>query len=106
MMSAYHGFAGFNTPCSEVTQWSGREMKALGCVIVPVLAATLLKPLASHKIPITEALFCIKIFGYSHLMVQYQYHTEGKIEYMENYLKEFNHVRDGFSRFHGSNSTN
>jgi hypothetical protein len=37
MMPPLCGFAWFNKPYSTVTQWSGRDMKALGRLIVPVL---------------------------------------------------------------------
>jgi hypothetical protein len=32
-------------------------------------------------------------------MVQYRYHAEARIEYMEHYLEEFHHHTDVFSRF-------
>ena len=105
MMPPYPGFARFNKPYSQVTQWSGKEMKALGRVIVPVFAATLLNPSASQRIPFTEALLCVKNLVYFHLMAQYRYHTEATIEYMENYLEEFHRHKDVFSRFRASKST-
>jgi len=67
MMSPYPGFARFTKPCSQVTQCSSNEMKALGPVIVPDFAATLFNPLASQRIPFTEALLCIKNLVYFHL---------------------------------------
>jgi hypothetical protein len=88
MMPPYSGFARFNKPYSKVRQWSGKEMKALGHLIVPVFTATLLNPSASHRIPLTEALLCIMNLVYFHLMAHYQYHTEAMIEYMQNYLEE------------------
>jgi len=60
MIPPYPGFARFNKPYSHVMQWSGKEMKALRCVIVPVFTATLLNPSASQRIPFTEALLCVK----------------------------------------------
>jgi len=80
-------------------------MKALGCVIVPVFAVTLLNPSASQRIPFTEALLCVKNLVYFHLMAQYQYHTEATIEYMENYLEGLHRHKDVFSRFRASKST-
>ena len=82
MMPPYPGFTRFDKAYSLVTQWSGKEMKALGRVIVPVLAATLLNPSASQKIPFTEALLCVKNLVYFHLMAQYRDYTEATIEYM------------------------
>jgi len=105
MKPPYPGFTRFNKPYSQVTQWSGKEMKALGRVIVPVFAATHLKPLASQRIPFTEALLCIKNLVYFHLMAQYRYHTEATIEYLENLPEEFHRHKDVFSRLHSSKST-
>jgi hypothetical protein len=80
-------------------------MKALGRVIVPVFAASLLTPLVSQRIPFTEALLCAKNLVYFHHMAQYRYHTEATIVYMENYLEEFHRHKDVFSRFRVSKST-
>jgi len=104
-MPLYPGFVQFDKLYRQVTQWSGKELNALGHVIVPVFMATLLNLTASQKIPFTEALLCLKILLYFHLMVQYRYHTEATIEYMENYLEEFHYHKDVFSRFRTSKST-
>jgi len=104
MMPPYPGFARFTKPYSQVTQWSGKEMKALGHVIVPVFAATLSNPLVNQRIPFTEVLLCVKNVVYFHLMAQYRYHTEAKIEYMEYYLEEFHRHMDVLSRFRASKS--
>jgi len=45
-----------NKPYSQVTWYSGKEMKALGRVIVPVIAATLFNPPVSERIPFKEVL--------------------------------------------------
>jgi len=62
MMPPYPGFARFNRPYSQVMQRSGKVMKALGRMIVPVFTATLLNPSVSERIPFTEALLCVKNF--------------------------------------------
>jgi hypothetical protein len=80
-------------------------MKALGRVIVQVFAATLVNPSGSQRIPFTEALLCVKNLVYFHDMVQYRYHTEAMIEYMENYLEEFHRERDVFRGLRASKST-
>jgi len=59
-MPPYAGFTRFNLPYSEVMPWSSREMKALGSVIVPVFAVTLLNLLGSQMIPFTEAQLFVK----------------------------------------------
>jgi len=104
-MPPYPGFTRFNKPCSQVTQWSGKEMKALASVIVPVFETTYLNPSVSERIPFTEALLCIKNIVYFHLMAQYRYHTEATIEYMENYMEEFHSHKDVYSWFSSSKST-
>jgi len=105
MMLPYPGFAWFNQPYSQGTNSSGKETKALRCVIVPVFMATLLKSCASQTIPFTEALLYIKNFADFHHMAQYRYHTEATIEYMENPLEGFHYHKDVFGRFCASKST-
>jgi len=105
MMPPYPGFASFNSPYSQVTEWSGKQMKALGRVIVLVIAVILLNLLSSHRIPFTEALLCIKNFVHFHLTAQYQYHTEATIEYLEYYLEDLSCQKDGFRRFRASKYT-
>jgi len=89
MMRPYPGFARFNKPYSQVMQWSGKEMKAQGHVIFPVIAATLSNPSASQRIPVTEALLRVKNLVYLHLMAHYRYQTEAMIKYMKTYREEF-----------------
>jgi len=52
-------------------EWRGKEMITLASVIVPVWAATLLKPSAIQWRPFTEALLYVKNLLYVHLMAQY-----------------------------------
>jgi len=103
-MPPYPGFARLNTPYSQVTHWSGKEMKALMRVMFPVFAATLLNPSTCQRIPFTEAQLCVKNVVYFHIMAQYRYHTEATTEYMENYLLEFHCHKDVFSQFHARKS--
>lgn len=70
MMPIYSCFAQFNKPFSQVTHCSGNMMKALGCAIVPVVAATLLNHLVGQRVPFTEALLCDENCVYCHLMSQ------------------------------------
>jgi len=105
MMPPYPGFVQFDKQYSQVMQWSGKEMKALGWVIVPVFAGTILIPLASKRIPSIEAVLCVKNFVYFQVMAQDRYHTKATIEYMENYLEESHLHMNVFSWFHTSQST-
>jgi len=87
-------------------QCNGKEMQALGCVIVPVFTVTLLNPSASQKIPFTEALVCIKNLAYFHLMAQYWCHTEATIEYPEKCIDGGEYPNDDFNWLRPSYSTN
>jgi len=105
MILPYPGSPRFNKPYTQVMVWSGEEKKTLLSVIVPVFAATPLNPSASKTIPFIDDLLCVKNFVYFNLMAQFQYHTEGKMEYMEIYPKEFLHHRDVSSQYGASIST-
>jgi len=99
------GFGRFNKRYSQVTQWSGNEMKALGRMIVSVFAATLLNSSASQRIPFTAALWCMKNAVYYHLMAWCWYHTEATIECMAKYLEESHRHKDVFCWFFAGQST-
>jgi len=105
MMPPYPGFAPLNKPNSKVTQSSGNEIKPLGHAIVHFLAGTLLYPLASQRIPFTEALLCIKIFVHCNHMAQYGDHNEATSECMVNDLDEFHRHKHVFIWFWASKST-
>jgi len=81
-------------------------MKALGRVIAPALVATISHPSASHRIPLIEALLCIKKLMNFHLMAWYWYHTEAILRLMENDLDEFHRHDVVWSGFRTSISTN
>jgi hypothetical protein len=60
IMPHYPGFARFNMPYSAVTQWSGEEMKALGRLVVSIVATTLFDPSLEQQGPFKSAMLCIK----------------------------------------------
>jgi hypothetical protein len=86
-------------------QWSGKEMKALWCVIGPIFAETPLNHLARQRNPFTEALLCIKNLVYCLRMAQYRYQTETTIAYMVNRREEFHRHNDVSTRFCAREST-
>ena len=98
MMRPSPGFAPFNTPYSQVTPSSGEEMKAVGHVIVQVVAAPRFNLSVRQRIPFTEPLLFVKNLVDVHLLAQYRYHTEATIEYIENYLEEFHCHKDVVSQ--------
>jgi hypothetical protein len=85
-MPHYSTFAGFNKPYTAMNQWSGKEMKALGRVIVSIVATMILDPFWVQQGPFNSAMLCIRNQIYFQLMSEYQNHTNGTIKYMEDYL--------------------
>jgi len=104
LVPAYPGFVQFNKPYTAVSQWQGKEMKALGRVIVPIFSATLITPSAAQKGPFKDAILCVKGFVYFHLMTQYRSHTEETLQYMEDYLNDFHAHKHVFHRFRAGKS--
>jgi len=105
MMPPYPGFARLNKPYRHVMQWSGKYKQALSHVIVAVFTATLSNPSASQRIPFTDAQLYVKNWVCFHLLVQYRYHAEALIDYMEMYLDKFHYHKDVFCRFCSSKPT-
>jgi hypothetical protein len=73
-------------------------------VLDSVFAKTLLNPLASQRIPCTQALLCINTLVYFHLTAQYWYHTEATIKYKWYYLPAIPQQKDVLGRFRGRKS--
>ena len=88
-----------------MTQLSGKEIKSLGHLIVPLFRATIVNTSASLRVPSTDTLLCVKTSVYFHIMEHYWYHTEATIEYMEYYLEIIDCHKDVFSQFRSSKST-
>lgn len=105
MMPPYPGFTWFTMPYCQPTQWSGKQMIPLGCMLATVFAVTCLIPSASQRILFTEALLCIQNIVYFHHMAQNKYHTEGMIEYMQKYPEEYYRHKDVFGWFGTSQFT-
>jgi Plavaka transposase len=99
----YPGLLQFGKPYTAISQWQGKEMKALGKIILPVFAATLsnLGPTttSTQKSAFKEAILCIKALVNFHLMSQYRSHTDATLQYMSNYLDDFHSHKDVFKRF-------
>ena len=105
MMAQFPGIAQFNRPYSQMTQWSGNDMKAPRHMIGAVNVATVSYSLVSRMIPSTEVQLCVNSSVHLQIMAQYLYHIEIAIEYMGKYMEKFHHQKDVFSRFRISEST-
>jgi len=105
MIPPHPGFARLNKPDCQVTQWSGKEVKALEHVRVPVFAVTHSNPSVRQRLSFTQALLCIKNLVYFDRMGWYWYQTGATMESMENYLEAFDCHQDVFTQFRVSKST-
>lgn len=74
-------------------------------MIVPSCPAAASNLLVSERICFTDALLHVKNLVYFDRMVQYGYHSNATIIYIEIFLEQFYHDKNVFSRFHASKST-
>lgn len=105
MMLPYPGIAQFNKLYSHLMEWSSKERKTLGHMIVPVFAATHLYCLVSQRIPFTDALLCVTYFVYCHCRKQNWNTTKATIEYMGQNRQKFHCHKEVLSRFCSSKTT-
>jgi hypothetical protein len=96
---AYPDFLKFNKTYAVVSQWTGKEMRALGRILLRVFSAALWGPTSSEKPKFTQAILCVKAMIHFDLMAQYRSHTDSTIQYMEEYLDEFHHHKDVFHQY-------
>jgi DNA-directed RNA polymerase subunit N (RpoN/RPB10)/oligoribonuclease (3'-5' exoribonuclease) len=96
---AYPDLLKFNKTYAAVSQWTGKEMRALGRILLPVFSAALWGPTSSEKPKFTQAILCVKAMIHFHLMAQYRSHTDSTIQYMEDYLDEFHRHKDVFHQY-------
>jgi len=76
MMSPYTCFTWFNHPYRPVTQKNAQDMNTLRHIIFSIFFVTDLNPLATQRIPFTEALLCVKNALNFHCIAEYKYHTK------------------------------
>jgi hypothetical protein len=96
---SYPGLLKFNKTYGAVSQWTGKEMRALGRFLLPVFSATLLNPTTTEKPTFGKAIACVKGIIYFHLMAQYRSHTDATLKYMEDYLDDFHQNKEVFSQY-------
>jgi hypothetical protein len=95
-------YPGFNRPrraYREVSQWQGKELRALGRAILAALAASLGTPLIIQQQPFHQALQCVRNLVDFHLMAQYRSHTPETLHYMDTYLNKFHQTKNVFLEF-------
>jgi hypothetical protein len=96
---SYPGLLKFNKTYGAVSQWTGKEMRALDRFLLPVFSATLLNPTTTEKHTFRKAITCVKAIIYFHLMAQYRSHTEATLKYMEDYLDDFHQNKNVYSQY-------
>jgi hypothetical protein len=87
---------------SQVSQWSGKEMRNFGRILYPALAAALHSPRASQRKVFSQVLACVRGLAYWCLVVQYPTQTTETINYLHDYLQEFHDNKNVFLSFRKS----
>ena len=101
----YSGFTRPNKACRSVSQWQGKEMRNLLCVILAVFTAALdrtsdVVPIATqHKVHISKAILYVRYLTDYIALAQYRVHTCGSIKSTRDYLSDFHNHKDMFLRF-------
>ena len=104
-LAAYPNYSAPNKEYSEVSQWTGKEMRNLVKVILPCFAACLCHPNAAECLIFTKALTCVQLIVGFTLISQYTSHTDETIEYLEQYLKAFHDHKDVLKEYRRDKST-
>jgi hypothetical protein len=87
---------------SQVSQWSGKEMRNFGRIVYPALAAALHSPRINQRKVFGQALACVRGLVYWSMVVQYPAQTTETIKYLHDYLEEFHKNKDVFLPFRKS----
>jgi hypothetical protein len=101
----YPGHISFNKEYSATSQWTGREMRSLGRILLPILAASLQAPTAQERPLFHKAIRCVRYLIYFHLMLQYKTHDDETISLMRHYLAGFHTYKDVFNPYRAGKAT-
>ncbi|KAF8457357.1 hypothetical protein BDZ91DRAFT_645596, partial [Kalaharituber pfeilii] len=101
-------YPSFNPPGKayrSITQWTGKELRNVGKVILASFAAALRRtsdqerPTSGQIQEFHQAILCIRYLTDFCLMAQYKVHTSSTIGYMNYYLQCFHRYKDIFLRY-------
>ncbi|KAF8473800.1 hypothetical protein BDZ91DRAFT_845281 [Kalaharituber pfeilii] len=101
-LPVYPGFHPPRKAYRSVSQWSGKEMRCIGKVVLGAFAAALRRTAnqprltGGQKQDFDKAISCIRYLTDFMLMAQYRSHTASTIAYMEKYLRKFHEHKDVF----------
>ncbi|KAF8536975.1 hypothetical protein BDD12DRAFT_704588, partial [Trichophaea hybrida] len=102
---SYPGFSHPSKPYRQITQFQGKDMRNIGRIIYPALAAALWNPQPRHRDIFHRAIACVRAMACFSLMAQYRAHDQATIEYLRLYLEEFHRSKDAVDEiiYAGSN---
>ena len=92
-------------PNSVVLQWSGKEIRNLGKVILGIFTAEVRwiadqpRPTGAQVQEFNKAIRCVRSITDFYLMTQYDSHTDQTMSYMQEYLRTFHETKYVFLRF-------
>jgi len=89
----------------QISQWSSKEMRNFGRIVYPALAAALHDALPRHRAIFHRALTCVRSLVDWSLVVQYRTHTTKTLNYLADYLQEFQATKDVFTTYRTSKAT-
>ena len=101
----YLGFTVPNKSYRQVTQWTGREMRNLGRIVLAVFAATIrrsadnLRLTPAQTTDANKAIRAVRYLTDFHLLAQYRSHTPQTIGYMRTYLTKFHETKGVFLKY-------
>lgn len=101
----YPGFTPPQKAYRAVSQWTGKEMRNLGRVILAALTATLRRktdvsrPNTDQQRDFERAISCVRHLTDFHLYAQYRRHTDATVKYMANSLRLFHQTKDVFLQY-------
>jgi hypothetical protein len=95
----YRRLLKFNKVYFAVSQWTGKGLRGIVRILLPVFTATLSNPTTTEKPIVRDAILCIKAMIYIHHMAQHRSHTAHTLKYMEGYLYHLNNHDDAFHQY-------
>jgi hypothetical protein len=107
-------YPGFSVPTKAyrvISQWSGKEMRNFGKVILGTFTAALRRngnqprPTGGQVQEFNRAIRCVRSITDFYLMTQYASHTDKTISYLQEYLRTFHETKAVFLKFRAGKKT-
>src|SRR5258706_1527498 len=107
----YPGFIAPNRPYTQVSQWTGKEMRNLGRVILAAFAAAIrrtddcTKLTPAQLMDANKAISAVRYFTDFHLLSQYQTHTLHTVSYIRQSLEKLHANKRVFLKYRAGKTT-